>query len=74
MVQVLHEANEIDAKFSLVFFATLDNKPFLETHFDGKLRWKFCFKTNFLKNGASTNDNGTSSLVISNTRSSSNCF
>jgi hypothetical protein len=74
MVQVLHEANEIDTKFSLVFFATLGNIPFLETRFDGKLKWRFCFKTNFLKNGVSTNDNDTSFLVISNTRSSSNCF
>jgi len=60
MVQVLHEVSEIDTKFSLVFFATLGNKPFVETHFDGKLKWRVSFKTNFLKNGASANDNDTS--------------
>jgi len=27
MVQVLHETNEGNIKFSLVFFATLGNKP-----------------------------------------------
>jgi hypothetical protein len=74
MVQMLHEASQIDTKLSLVCFATLGSRPFLETHFDGKLRWRFCFKTNFLKNGASRNDNGISSLVINNTSSSSNCF
>ncbi len=74
MVQVLHEASEMDTKFSLVFFATLSNRPFLETCFNGKSRWRFSFKTNFLKYGASMNDNGTSSLLINNKRSSSNCF
>jgi hypothetical protein len=68
MVQVLHEASEIDKKFSLVFFATLGNRPFVETCFNGKLKWRVCFKTSFLKNGASTNDNDKSFLIISNTR------
>jgi len=72
-MQVVHEASEIGTKFFLVFFATLGNKPFLGTYFDGKLKWRFCFKTNFLKNGASTNDD-TSFLVINNTRFSSNFF
>ncbi len=38
MVQVLHEANEGDTKFFLVFFATLGNRPSLKTHLDGKLK------------------------------------
>ncbi len=74
MVQVLHEVSEIDTKLSLVFFATLGNRPFVETRFDGNLKWRFSFKTNFQNNGASTNDNNTSFWVISNTRFSSNCF
>jgi len=74
MVQVLHEASEINTELYLVYFATFGNRPFVETGFDGKLKWRFSFKTNFLKNGASTNDNDTSFLVINNTRSSSNCF
>jgi hypothetical protein len=38
MMQVLHEANEGDTKFSLVFFATLGNMPFIKTHLNEKLR------------------------------------
>jgi hypothetical protein len=47
---------------------------FTKTSFDGKLRRRFCFKINLMKEGASTKDNDINSLAMNNVKSSSNSF
>ncbi len=63
---LMHKASSTKSiNLSLVLSTILGKRSSLNCHLDEKFKWR-CFKINILNNGASTNDNGTSSLTINN--------
>lgn len=69
-MHVWHESKVASTDVSMMFFAILGKRSFFNYHFNGKLKWELCPNINFIKNGASINDNGKRPLTINNPKSS----
>lgn len=69
-MHVWHESKVANTDVSMMFFAILGKRSFFNYHFNGKLKWELCPNINFIKNGASINDNGKRPLTINNPKSS----
>jgi len=68
--QVLQESKVGNTNLFLGSFSNPKKNIMFQFFIDRKINQGFCLITNFLKNGASINDNGTNSLAINKARSS----
>jgi hypothetical protein len=66
IMQVLQHSRVV---FFLRLFIILGKISLIKVHLDGKFKQDFYLKTNILKNGTSTKDNGTNSLAMNNAES-----